>query len=185
MKISFRALIEQLNQVYILPNLRSFISILKKKKIRLKGKRNYYINQKIIILIYQLQNNSGLPKYQEYFQYKQKISFDGDSNYEYIQKLFKKLYQTMIYPFDQQVGQNSEWEVRNSDDNFDDTKQQIFLEVWKMQISKNYHLKSIKSKLLSLHQQKYRQIQNYRTFISQYRFKIQRNLKIHTKIYIT
>ncbi|CAD8168695.1 unnamed protein product [Paramecium octaurelia] len=89
----------------------------------------------------------GLPKtFEDYFKYIQNISFDGDPNYDYIQQSFKKLYQTLGYPFDQKFDWTKE-EIRNSQDNEKNTKQLQFLEVGRKSFTADVNIEEIPSQI--------------------------------------
>ncbi|CAD8073940.1 unnamed protein product [Paramecium sonneborni] len=90
---------------------------------------------------------SGLPKtFEDYFKYIQNISFDGDPNYDYIQKSFKKLYQTLGYPFDQKFDWTKE-ENRNSHDIEQNTKQQHFLDVGRKSFTADVNIEVLPSQI--------------------------------------
>ncbi|CAD8078975.1 unnamed protein product [Paramecium sonneborni] len=90
---------------------------------------------------------SGLPKtFEDYFKYILNISFDGDPNYDYIQKSFKKLYQTLGYPFDQKFDWTKE-EIKNSQDNEKSTKQQQFLDVGRKSFTADVNIEVIPSQI--------------------------------------
>ncbi|CAK80993.1 unnamed protein product (macronuclear) [Paramecium tetraurelia] len=129
--------------IYFLKGLLPWMNIqaeTKEEKIRLIGQKK--MSTSIEELCY------GLPKqFEEYFKYIQNIPFNGDPNYDYIQQLFKKLYQQMGYPFDQQFDWSSKLEVRNSDDNFETSKQQLFLEVGRKSFTADINIEELPSQI--------------------------------------